>query len=97
MTKLRDLSGLGPKSEHYLHQIGIVNEKQLQDCGAIRAYIKMIKQHVIKPNLNFLYALVAAIEGEKWLTIAKNEKGRLLMELEGYQELEKLLKEDPTS
>ncbi len=47
-----------------------------------------------KSNLNFLYALVGAIEGEHWLNVAQTEKGRLLMELEEYAELEAMLKEE---
>jgi DNA transformation protein len=42
--------------------------------------------------LNFLYALVSALENRHWASIAKTEKGRLLMELEGYFELEAILK-----
>ena len=44
----------------------------------------------IKPSLNFLYAMVGALENKHWAKIAKEEKGRLLMELEGYKELEKI-------
>jgi DNA transformation protein len=36
--------------------------------------------------------MVGALENEHWANIAKSEKGRLLMELEGYRELEEMLK-----
>jgi len=34
------------------------------------------------------------LEDKHWADIAKSEKSRLLMELEGYQELERVLKEE---
>ena len=38
--------------------------------------------------------MVGALENEHWIDIAKTEKGRLIMELEGYRELEEILKEE---
>ncbi len=92
MDKLRDLPGLGPKSEAWLIEVGIDTPDKLKSIGAIRAFIKLKKKCRSKPSLNFLYALVGAVEGESWLKIAKHEKGRLLMELDGYRELEQLFK-----
>lgn len=94
MEKLRNLPGLGPKSEALLAEIGIETPSVLKDVGAIRAFIRLKKECSTKPSLNFLYAMAGAIEGERWLNIAKHEKSRLLMELEGYRELEEMLKEE---
>lgn len=91
MTKLRDLKGLGPKSETLLIEVGIKTEEELRKIGAIRAFIRLKKEGSTKPSLNFLYAMVGALEGEHWLNVAKHEKSQLLMELEGYRELEKIL------
>ncbi|MEW6998061.1 TfoX/Sxy family protein [Colwelliaceae bacterium BS250] len=91
MSQLRDLKGLGPKSEQLLIEVGIKTEQDLRAIGAIRAFIRLKRKGNTKPSLNFLYALVGALEGEHWLDIAKHEKGQLLMELEGYRELEELL------
>jgi len=96
MGELSKLKGLGPKSERYLNEIGIHTKEQLQQIGAVRAFIKLKKECSIKPGLNFLYAMVGALEGEHWTDIAKSEKGRLLFELEGYQELEEMLKTEGT-
>ncbi|NQZ33709.1 MAG: TfoX/Sxy family protein [Oceanospirillaceae bacterium] len=92
MSKLRDLKGLGPKSEQMLVGVGINTEEELRDLGAIRAYIRLKSGSSAKPSLNFLYAMVGALEGEHWLKVAKHEKSQLLMELEGYKELEALFK-----
>jgi len=91
MCKLRDLKGLGPKSEMLLAEAGIKTEAALREIGAIGAFIRLRKECHVKPSLNFLYAMVGALEGEHWLNVARHEKGRLLMELEGYKELELLL------
>jgi len=92
VNKLSDLPGLGPKSEAWLHEVGIDSPETLRQLGAVRAFIKLKKHSTTKPSLNFLYALVGAIEGESWLKVARSERGRLLMELEGYRELEQLMR-----
>lgn len=97
MERLRDLHGLGPKSEAWLQEVGINSPDELRAIGAVRAFIRLKKECSTKPSLNFLYAMVGAIEGEHWLNIAQNEKGRLLMELEGYRELEEMLKSEGLS
>lgn len=94
MGELSKLKGLGPKSERCLNEIGIFTESQLQEMGAVRAFIKLKQECSVKPSLNFLYAMVGALEDQHWADIAKKEKGRLLMELEGYKELEALLSEE---
>jgi DNA transformation protein len=92
--KLRALQGLGPKSEEWLTEVGINTPEDLREVGAVRAYLKLKKECSVNPSLNFLYAMVGAIEERNWRDIAKHEKGRLLMELEGYRELEEILKEE---
>jgi DNA transformation protein len=36
--------------------------------------------------------MVGALEDRHWTEIAKSERGRLLMELEGYRELEEMMR-----
>ena len=90
MGELSKLKGIGPKSEKNLNAIGIYTRQQLQDTGPVAAYIKLMRQGSVKISLNFLYAMVGALEDKHWTSIATSEKTRLLMELEGYQELDKL-------
>lgn len=89
--KLRELKGLGPKTEKQLQAIGIHTRQQLEALGAVRTFIRLKKESSTKPSLNFLYALVGALENRHWASIARTEKGRLIMELDGYFELETLL------
>ena len=90
MCKLSDLKGLGPKSEKTLNKIGIYTKADLQKIGAVKAFIKLKKESDFNPSLNYLYAMVGALENKHWTEIAKAERERLLFELEGYDELEKI-------
>ena len=94
MGELSKMKGLGPKSEKCLNEVGIITKNDLEKIGAVKAFIKLKNECSIKPSLNFLYALVGAVENKHWADIAKTEKSRLLMELEGYKELEKMLKSE---
>lgn len=91
MTELNKLKGLGLKSEKYFNQIGIYTESELRDYGPVRAFIKLKRESSIAPSLNFLYAMVGALENKHWIEISRTEKGRLLLELDGYSDLEQML------
>lgn len=91
MGELSKLKGLGPKSEKSLNEIGIFTKNDLVKLGAIKTFIRLKNECSTRPSLNFLYALVGAIEDKHWADIAKSERTRLLMELEGYKELEAIL------
>lgn len=92
--KLYELKGLGPKSEKCLNEIGIYTFEELKVIGPVRAFIKLHKGASVKPSLNFLYALIGALENRHWAKIAKSEKERLLAELEGYYKLEELFSDE---
>ena len=94
MGELSKLKGLDPKSEISLNEIGIHTKQQLQEMGAIKAYIKLKEEGNTKPSLNFLYAMVGALEDEHWGNIAKSERGRLLIELDGSLELKEILRDE---
>lgn len=91
---LEQMKGLGPKSAAQLKQVGITTPQELQALGAIKAFIRLRERATTKLSLNFLYAMVGALEDKQWLHIAREEKGRLLIELEGYEELLQMLKAD---
>ena len=91
--KLNELKGLGPKSVQCLNEISIYTKSDLEKIGPVCAFLKLKNEcQTMKPSLNILYAMIGALEDTHWKTIAKNEKIRLLMELEDYQDLETLLK-----
>ena len=94
MGELSSLKGLGPTSEKHLNDIGVYTKTDLEKLGAVQAILKLKNECGIKPNLNFLYAIVGAIENKHWLDIAKSQRQQLIFELESHQELEKVLNEN---
>ena len=94
-ARLRDLPGLGPKTEQQLHAIGITTPAELIAAGAIPVFQRLIA-HGDKPSLNFLYALVGAIHNQHWQSIAKTQKHQLLYQLDGYQALLALFEDSST-
>jgi len=71
--------------------VGLIRPS-LKKIGPVRAFMKLRSECSIKPSLNFLYAMVGALEERHWAGVAKTERGRLLLELDGYQDLERALK-----
>ena len=94
MGELSKLKGLGAKSERSLNEIGIYTKEDLEITGAVRAFLQMEKECSIKPGLNFLYAMVGALENKSWIEIAKQEKERLIFEIEGCKELDNLFSDE---
>lgn len=41
--RLRELKGLGPKSEAWLHEIGVFNKRDLEAMGVVEAFIVLEK------------------------------------------------------
>ncbi len=78
---IADLPNLGPKSQQMLEQAGIATMPQLQELGAVRAYLR-VKRHGGNASLNLLWALEGALSGQHWQVVAKAERLRLLLELE---------------
>ena len=91
MNDLSKLAGLGPKSVQLLNNIGIKSRAELEAIGPVAAYLQLKEAYGAKISLNFLYAMVGGLEGVHWSKIARQERDRLLAELDGYARLEKLL------
>ena len=94
MGEIANLKGLGPKSEEILSEVGIHTKDKLMETGAVGAFLKVKKMSGVNPSLNLLYALVGAIEDKHWVDIAREEKSRLLLEVDGYEDLARMLKEE---
>lgn len=84
---LTDLPGIGPKAAQQLRAVGINNEHELRELGAIATYVRL-QSLTPKPSLNFLYALVGALEGRRWQEVARSDKTHLQQSLQQfYREL----------
>jgi DNA transformation protein len=94
---LHNMKGLGPKSAQQLIEAGIDSPEALKKLGPVAAYLQLQAFHKKRISLNFLYALVGAVEDVHWQTVAAKDKSRLIQELEGYKELQKQLDKEGVS
>lgn len=89
--RIRDLPGLGVKSEEALSRVGIHTLSELEATGPVMAYQRLCLlaaetgQH--RPSMNFLYALVGGLSHRSWLEVAQTEKLNLLAELDALTQL----------
>lgn len=86
-TPIEQLPNLGPMSAKQLAKINVRKFSELKNKGAIASYAELLKLKDFKPSLNFLYALMGAIEGKHW-TEYKQIKGKILIQLESFLEID---------
>jgi len=79
--RIRDLEGLGPKSEEMIASVGISSVDAFMDIDPFVLYAKL-KENIDGIGLNFIYAIIGAREGLNWQTVAKNRKTGILMKLD---------------
>ena len=84
MARIRDMQGLGPKSEAVLAQAGIATEEDLRAAGAVRAYLR-VKRAGLPVSLNLLWALEGALTGQDWKVVAQVHRTSLLMALDAAE------------
>lgn len=80
--KLRNIGG---KSAAWLRQVGIRTRADLEQHGAIGAFIK-VKKAGFKPSLNLLYALSGALDDCHWQQLPEGRREQLLAELAEREE-----------
>jgi len=81
MKKLRELAGLGPKSEAMLESIGIHDVDAFMGADPFEIYAQL-KQQNIAVSRNMIYALIGAQEGIHWQQVAKHRKTEILFRLD---------------
>ncbi len=79
--RLRDLPGLGVKSEAMLAQVGVLTVDDLMQRDAYEIYVAL-KKHVPGTGINALYAILGAQEDRHWLEIARSRKMEILQRLD---------------
>jgi len=94
LRKVADLKNLGFKSAQVLERIGIYHADELKSVGALQAFVRLKEETNINPSLNFLYAMVGAIEDKHWSKVCQTDKAKLLLALEEHKELQALFKDD---
>lgn len=81
---IADLPNFGPKSQLMLAKAGIKTIEQLRELGAVRAFVQ-VKRSGSNASLNLLWAMEGALTGQHWQVVAKQERLRLLLELEDLE------------
>ena len=85
MPPSTDLPGLGPRSLAMLAAAGLHDRAALERLGSVRAYLR-VKAAGQNASLNLLWAIEGALTGQDWRVVAREERGRLLIELDAARE-----------
>lgn len=81
MTSIASLPNLGARSQQMLAAAGIDSAEQLEALGAVQAFIAV--RHAGQPaSLNLLWALEGALTRRPWQQVARDDRLRLLTEIE---------------
>ncbi len=91
MSEISDLLNLGPKSESWLNDVGIQSKKDLEQVGAVQAFL-LIKEKGYKPSLNMLYAMAGALMDVHWGALPVEKKAKLLIELDALEDFRKQMR-----
>lgn len=78
---LMHMRNLGLRSCKWLEEVGIHNDGELRQCGAVKAYLK-VKEAGLHPSLNLLYALEGAITNRRWTELSEEARNQLLDKLD---------------
>lgn len=74
---LQSLKNIGPAMEGWLKEAGITTPQQLQEIGAVEAYLRIRGLHKNAANKMALYALWGAINNENCLWLDPQVKEML--------------------
>lgn len=78
---IRDLKGLGEKSEMMLEKIGISSTEDFLKADPFEMYARL-KNKFSGVGVNFLYAIIGAQENVSWIEIAKTRRTEILLTLD---------------
>jgi len=82
-TKVADLYGLGPASQHLLNAAGIFTFQDLQELGPVAAYVAVIEAGK-GPSLNLLWAIAGALSGIHWSELPAETRSALLLQYDAW-------------
>ena len=82
--RLSHLVNIGAKTERLLNEVGITTRQELQELGAIEAWIRMKRIHAETTTLGLLYVLQGALLGLTPKEIPGEIVEQLHVELERY-------------
>ena len=79
---IADLAGIGPKSAERLVVVGIASFEQLDELGAVGAYLLLKDAFTKWTSLNALWGIQAALMEIDWRELPVEIKDQLLAEVE---------------
>lgn len=82
---LATLRNLGPKSQQMLERAGLRTLDDVRQLGAVAAFLR-VKTTDAGATLNLLWALEGALSGRHWRDVAREDRTRLLLELDSHQQ-----------
>ena len=82
---LADLLNLGEKSAQVLREAGIGTVQELNELGAVEAYLR-IKRQGVAVSLNMLYAIEGALTNTHWNKLDPATREALLMEVDAKED-----------
>ena len=80
--KIKNLKGLGDKSEAMLASIGIHSVESFMKADPFELYAKLSKSNDSGVSLNLLYAMIGAQEDVHWQDVKKMRKTEILLRLD---------------
>lgn len=75
------LPGFGPKSSQALTAIGIHSIQELKSRDLYDVY-RQLKDMAPGTSLNFMYGLIAAVEGRDWRDVQRQDRTEILLRLD---------------
>jgi len=84
LAGLAALPNLGPASARMLWQAGVRSPAQLQEMGAVGAYLQVLGSGQ-RASLNLLWALAGCLENCHWSALPPGLRGQMLLELDRRQ------------
>ncbi len=72
--RITDLRGLGVVSARWLSSVGINDENDLREVGAVEAFARVRLAVAPRASLNLLYALEGALRDVDWRSLPEDLK-----------------------
>jgi DNA transformation protein len=80
--RLSHLVNIGEKTEHFLQEVGVSTQQELQAIGSVEAWRRLKRLHPEQATLTSLYRLQGALLGVPWNKLPEEIMEQLLDEVQ---------------
>lgn len=84
---LASMKNIGEESARMLQDAGIRTPAELEELGAVGAYVAVYKTGA-KPSLNLLYAIEGALRNIAWTRVPYQVRAALTLEADAFLDVE---------